>query len=155
MTKTVATDFNIRMELRWGDYETSWLLQEYLSEFYQLNQKQPSADSKPTRGTKLRHLELSDENAKIGGVNIQVFHDYVLIDVLWVRPASRKKGFGRQLADEVERYAKSVGAKRILLSVFEHQNSLDFWKKFGCEEVGRIRDYPPGQQLIYLHKRIS
>jgi ribosomal protein S18 acetylase RimI-like enzyme len=142
------------MDLSWGDYETSWLLQEYLSEFYQLNQSELPANNMPARGTKLRHVALSHENVRFGGANIQVFHDYVLIDVLWVRPAHRKKGFGRQLADEIEKYAKSTGAKRILLSVFEHQASLDFWKKFGCEEVGRIRDYPPGQQLIYLHKRI-
>ena len=139
--------------LNWGKYDVTWLLSEYLKE---LDSHKPTEGFTKAAG-QTKALFLSVQTAvpqKIGGANLQFFHDYVLIDVMWVSPTHRGQGFGRVLLREIERHAKELGLRRVLLSAFEHQNSVEFWKKMGCEEVGRIRDYPAGQQLVYLHKRL-
>lgn len=142
----------------WGKYDALWLLQEYLRELF-ASSAADTSDSRTINQAKSLLLTKFDtaqkKYLKIGGINIQVFHDYALIDVLWIDPKFRNQGFGSMLVEKVEEHAKELGLKRLLLSTYEHQNSIEFWRKIGCEEVGRVRDYPEGQQLIYLHKRLG
>lgn len=140
----------------WGKYDALWLLQEYVREFF------ASGDAASPRAVnQAKSLLLVKSNSdelhpvKIGGANLQIFFDYVLIDVLWIDPKFRNQGFGRKLVEKIEDHARELGVKRLLLSTYEHQNSIEFWRKIGCEEVGRVRDYPEGQHLIYFHKRLG
>ncbi len=146
------------LNLSWGNYDAMWLLQEYLKELTSLSD--PSSNFAryvgQTKGVLLTSRKTADApEEKVGGANIQIFHDYALIDVIWIRPEYRSQGLGRMLVNEVERHAIEIGLRRLLLSAFEHQNSIEFWKRLGCEEVGRVRDYPAGKQLVYLHKRLA
>lgn len=142
----------------WGKYDALWLLQEYRRE---LSASASADTSSPRPINQAKSLLLTkfdqtqNQSVKIGGINLQFFHDYALVDVLWIDPKFRKQGFGKQLVMRAEEHAKELGLKRLLLSAYEHQNSIEFWKKVGCEEVGRVRDYPQGHQLVYLHKRLA
>lgn len=163
MTDDVATrlnrdmsSLNSHIQFDWGKYDAS-LLRAYMHELASTI-KEPSSESRVighTRSLLLSRKDVStNQMTSIGGVNIQTYHDYALIDLLWIEPEFRKQGYGRMLVERVESYAKDLGLKRLLLSAYEHHNSVEFWKKMGCEEVGRIRDYPAGEQLVYLHKRL-
>lgn len=145
-------------EITFGKYDTAWLRSRYLKEFNSQSEAEGThkASVAIAKGLSLSIKRIGEAEAlSVGGVNFQVFHDYCLIDVLWLDPNFRGQGMGRLMYEEVERHAKSLGQSRVLLSAFENQGNLSFWLAMGFEEVGRVKDYPIGQQLVYLHKKLD
>lgn len=147
---------NLEFSLRWGEYDTSQLLRRYLEEFH----LQAKANSNPEVSTEteprfINCTAICKRTHKIiAGANLQFFYDYLVIDQIWVEPSHRNKGIGISLFSEIENHGKKRRLRRILLSSYEFQNVIPFWLKLGFVEVGRIKEYPPGQQLVYMHKSI-
>ena len=135
MTDAVATrlnrdmsSLNSHIQFDWGKYDAS-LLRAYMHELASAI-KEPSPEPRVIGHTRSLLLSRKDvdtsQMTSIGSVNIQTFHDYALIDLLWIEPEFRKQGYGRMLVERVESYAKDLGLKRLLLSAYEHHNSVEF-----------------------------
>jgi GNAT superfamily N-acetyltransferase len=146
---------NRKVEFVWGRHDALWLHREIFNEQKKMNLPAEMIDSGSTHAVSITDPTLPPENQRIGGSSIFLGYDYLLIDVFWVHPSWRRKSIGKRLMDEIEIFARDHSKRRVLLSTFEFQNALPFWLSCGFKEVGKIYDYPEGQKLIYLHKRLS
>lgn len=59
----------------------------------------------------------------------------VYVDDLYVLPEYRRQGVATQLMDEVERYAKEIGAKRLQLLVEPHNPAKLFYAQQGYSGI--------------------
>ncbi|MBN8540696.1 MAG: GNAT family N-acetyltransferase [Deltaproteobacteria bacterium] len=146
---------NRKIEFVWGRHDAMWLHLEIFNEQKKMNLPTDMIDSGSTHTVFITDPSLNPESQRVGGSSIFLGYDYLLIDVFWVHPSLRRKSLGKKLMNEIEAFAKTRSKRRILLSTFEFQNALPFWLSCGFQEVGKIDDYPEGQKLIYLHKRLS
>jgi GNAT superfamily N-acetyltransferase len=135
-------------------FDALWLHREVFKEQEKLLPPE-MIDAGSTHAVYIVDPSMPLETERIGGSSIILGYDYLLIVVFWVHPSRRRKSLGRKLMNEIEVFAKTHLKRRVLLSTFEFQNALPFWMSCGFEEVGKINDYPEGQRLIYLHKRLS
>lgn len=142
------------IEFVWGRHDALWLHREIYNEQKNMNLPPAMIDSGSSHAVSITHTSTSSEVQRIGGSSIFLGYDYLLIDVFWVHPQYRRKSLGKKLMSEIETFAKTHSKRRILLSTFEFQNALPFWFSCGFQEVGRIDDYPEGQKLVYLHKKL-
>lgn len=78
---------------------------------------------------------------------------WLAIHVLWVDPELRGQGLGSQLLLQAEQQAKTAGAHSVVLDTFDWQ-AEDFYLRHGYEVFGRLADFPPGHQRIYLRKTL-
>lgn len=76
------------------------------------------------------------------------------IQTLWVHPAWRNQGYGRNLLETAEHEAKAHGCKVILINSYSFQAPA-FYQKFGYELAWQLNDFPPGHQHCYLVKRFT
>jgi GNAT superfamily N-acetyltransferase len=98
------------------------------------------------------NIIVSDENNQwIGGINADVYWDWVEINDFWFSEKYRSKGLGGLLLDKTETIAKEKGAKRALLTTFEFQ-ARSFYEMNGYKVVGEIKDYPPGSSYYTMVK---
>lgn len=73
---------------------------------------------------------------------------------LWVHPAWRGLGYGRELLAAAEQQARERGCQVVLLSSYSFQAPV-FYQKLGYELAWRLDDFPPGHQYCYLVKRLG
>ena len=147
-------DTNGHLEFVWGRYDALWLPRNLFNELKERGLAPEMSDLGSAHGIFVNDPELSLEEKRIGGANILLGYDYLLVDAFWIQSSHRRQSIGRRLLEEVERFGRKSAKRRILLSTFEFQDGLQFWIACGFKEVGKIDDYPAGQQLIYLHKRL-
>lgn len=88
-----------------------------------------------------------------GGLLGDVCAGWLAIHVLWVDPELRDQGLGSQLLLEAEQQAKVAGAHSVVLDTFDWQ-AEDFYLRHGYEVFGRLPDFPPGHERIYLCKTL-
>ena len=101
------------------------------------------------------NIVVSDENDNwIGGLNAEVYWDWMEINNFWFSEKFRGKGLGGQLLDKAEKMAKEKGAKRVLLTTYEFQ-ARSFYEMKGYKVVGEIKDYPPGTSYYTMVKILS
>lgn len=143
------------VEFAWGRHDALWLHRELFNEQKKMNLPPAMIDSGSAHAVCITDHSMDPESRRIGGASIYLGYDYLLIDLFWVHPSRRRKSLGKKLLDEIEAFARVHSKRRILLSTFEFQNALPFWVSCGFKEVGKIEDYPEGQKLIYLHKKLS
>lgn len=143
-----------KVEFTWGKYDAAQLTKAFLAD--ERGRGRPMEMQEPALTYSVSIQDSSAEpNARlIGGANFVLGYDYLTIDLFWIRESHRRKSLGSSMLKELEIFARKYSKRRILLSTFEFQNSLGFWRAHGFEEVGRVLDYPEGQRLIYLHKKI-
>ena len=79
--------------------------------------------------------------------------NWLEINDFWFREECRGKGLGGQLLDKVEKIAKEMGAKKVLLTTFEFQ-ARSFYEIKGYQVVGVIKDYPPGSSYYTMVKNL-
>ena len=69
------------------------------------------------------------------------FHNYstfqcrpgIYLEDLFVRPAFRGRGIGRELLAALERHARELGCGRLEWAVLDwNQNAIDFYRRFGA-----------------------
>lgn len=96
----------------------------------------------------------NEEGEIIAGVNSMIYCWRVLaIDVLWVKEAYRKMGYGTQLLQELEKVAKEEKCSMIHLDTFDFQ-AKGFYEKNGFEVFGTLENCPPGHARYYMKKEI-
>lgn len=69
---------------------------------------------------------------------------------VWIDPAWRGNGLGRELVTAVEAEAYDRGCRAASLDTYSWQ-ALEFYLKLGYREFGRL-PYPNGTERIYLRK---
>lgn len=96
----------------------------------------------------------NEEGEIIAGVNSMIYCWRVLaIDVLWVKEAYRKMGYGTRLLQELEKVAKEEKCSMIHLDTFDFQ-AKGFYEKNGFEVFGTLENCPPGHARYYMKKEI-
>ncbi|MDL4839474.1 GNAT family N-acetyltransferase [Aquibacillus rhizosphaerae] len=101
------------------------------------------------------NIIVSDHNKNwIGGINADVYWDWMEINNFWFREEYRGKGLGGHLLGKAEKIAKEKGAKKVLLTTFEFQ-ARAFYEMKGFQVVGEIKDYPPGSSYYTMVKILS
>ena len=76
------------------------------------------------------------------------------IQSLWVHPAWREQGYGRDLLETAEHEARARGCKVILIGSYSFQAPA-FYQKCGYELAWQLNDFPPGHQYCYLVKQFT
>jgi GNAT superfamily N-acetyltransferase len=100
------------------------------------------------------NIIVSDDNENwIGGLNADVYWDWLEINDFWFHEEYRGKGLGGKLLDKAEKIAKEMGAKKALLTTFEFQ-ARSFYEIKGYQVVGEIKDYPPGSSYYTMVKNL-
>ena len=70
-----------------------------------------------------------------------------------VTEALRGCWYGHQLLEAIEQEARQRGAMHAYLDTFSFQ-APEFYEKHGYEVFGVLHDFPPGQERIYLTKKL-
>ena len=89
----------------------------------------------------------------VGGLWGRTGYGFLFIELLALGPA-RGVGLGREVMALAEAEARRRGLIGIWLDTWTFQ-APGFYPKFGFEECGRIREYPPGHDRIFYVKRLS
>ncbi|WP_269791680.1 GNAT family N-acetyltransferase [Stenotrophomonas sp. Iso1] len=88
------------------------------------------------------------------GLLADICAGWLSIHVLWVDPEHRGSSLGTALLAEAEQQARTAGAHSVLLDTFDWQ-AEGFYLRQGYSVFGRLDDYPPGHQRIYLRKSLQ
>ncbi|WP_158743233.1 GNAT family N-acetyltransferase [Acidisphaera sp. L21] len=88
-----------------------------------------------------------------GGLFGHIWHNHLFIELLALG-AARGEGLARQVMALAEAEARRKGCTGIWLDTFTFQ-APGFYAKLGYVEFGRITDYPPGFDRIYLRKSLD
>ncbi len=96
----------------------------------------------------------NEKEESVGGITGTIFWAHLHIDLLWVDERFRSKGYGLQLMEQMEAYARTQGCRLILLDTFSFQ-APEFYKRLGFQVLGTVEDHPKGYQLYYLEKRLT
>jgi GNAT superfamily N-acetyltransferase len=95
----------------------------------------------------------SPDEEVVGGVIAATHWDWLYIDLMWIQQEFRGHGYGQRLLELVEEKARELGAKNAYLDTFSFQ-ALDFYKKYGYQVFGELKDFPVGHQRYYLTKQL-
>ncbi|XDD44146.1 GNAT family N-acetyltransferase [Leptospira sp. WS60.C2] len=76
------------------------------------------------------------------------------LQLLWVAEDKRGKDLGTKLLQVIEEEAIRLGATLVFGYSFGFQ-APKFYTKFGYEEVGKIPNYPEGQNCYFLCKKLT
>ncbi|XDD47985.1 GNAT family N-acetyltransferase [Leptospira sp. WS39.C2] len=76
------------------------------------------------------------------------------LQLLWVTESKRGQDLGTKLLKEIEREAQRLGATLVFGYSFGFQ-APKFYTKLGYEEVGKIPNYPEGQNCYFLCKKLT
>ncbi|MEH7459180.1 GNAT family N-acetyltransferase [Bacillus sp. JJ1127] len=104
----------------------------------------------------LEHVNflVKDDAGKIlGGITGTIYFYHLHIDFLWVDESVRHEGYGSQLLNKIEEFAKEKQCRLILLDSFSFQ-APEFYKKHGYREFGVVEDHPKGYSQHFLEKRL-
>ena len=69
------------------------------------------------------------------------------------RARIRRTGLGRKILIEAEREAIIRGCRGAWLDTYSFQ-ARGFYERLGYTVFGMIDDYPPGQQRVFLYKKL-
>lgn len=98
---------------------------------------------------------LKDDNGTpVGGLTGQAIYGWLFIKLLHIPDAYRGKGFGTQLMERAEAFARERGLTGIWLDTFEFQ-ARPFYEKLGYSVFGTIADHPAGGARYFLQKRLD
>jgi len=89
----------------------------------------------------------------VGGVIGIIYWDWFSIDLMWVKDELRGHGYGHRLLTLAEDEARQRGAKYAHLDTFSFQ-APDFYKQYGYQVFGELKDFPHGHQRYYLKKQL-
>lgn len=98
------------------------------------------------------YIFLRSNNEIKGGVHLIKDYDHLFLKNIWVDESLQKKGYGVKLYLEVEKNAKLLNCRHILLFTYDFLEALPFWRRMGFQIVGEVPDCPQGHTLYYLKK---
>ncbi len=87
----------------------------------------------------------------VGGLWGRTGYGFLFVELLALGPASGS-GRGREVMALAEGEAKRRGLAGMWLDTWTFQ-APGFYRKLGFEEFGRIKEFPPGHDRIFLVKR--
>lgn len=85
----------------------------------------------------------------MGGIILGVLWQRMKINSLWVDESLRGQGLGTRLMQLAEAEAIKRGCTHAYTDTFTWQ-APEFYKKLGYEVYGELKDFPPGNSLIYV-----
>lgn len=96
----------------------------------------------------------SDSGRILGGVILQSYWKETYVEVLWLSPGARGKGYARLLMAEAERRARKRG------SLFMHLNTYSFqapglYEKLGFKRFGGLQGSPAGASRHFYVKYVG
>ena len=116
-----------------------------------------------TRGFNLKHMPkdfkslcVFDRLANgevIAGLTGKTYWNYIDIGFLWVADAYRNQGRATAIMKAAEQEAVERGCQYALLDTYSFQ-ALEFYKKLGYEEYGRLDHFIGEQTRHYLRKEL-
>ena len=89
-----------------------------------------------------------------GGLWAVSYYEWMFVELLFIPPALRGQGMGRQLIAEAENVARQRNCRGMWLDTFSFQ-APRFYEKLGFQLFGRIEDYPPGSSRSFYAKRFD
>ncbi len=92
-----------------------------------------------------------DGDERVAAVSGFCFWNWLFADLVWVHPARRGTGLGRQIMQKAEEQARAMGLTGIYLWTASWQAS-DFYAKIGYERYVVFNDFPPGHQRFGFRK---
>jgi ribosomal protein S18 acetylase RimI-like enzyme len=95
----------------------------------------------------------SETDEFVGGLLGFTHFNHFFVSALYVDQQFRKEGIGRELMARAETLALEQGCDAIYLDTFDYQ-APGFYEKLGFKVFGKLEDYPPGHERLYLVKRI-
>jgi GNAT superfamily N-acetyltransferase len=94
------------------------------------------------------------ENGRlIAGLYGATYWNWLHIKLLWVDDSLRGRGIGRQLMQAAEAEAIQRGCHGAMVDTHSFQ-AEGFYTQLGYEVFGRLEDFPPSHQRIYLQKSL-
>ena len=97
---------------------------------------------------------VNEQDQLIGGLDACITSFNILyVSTLFVDEKYRRKGYGRQMIEEMERRAKKMGVNTIRLDTFDWQGK-DFYLALGYEIVGHYENKEDGYSEYFFLKRI-
>lgn len=98
-------------------------------------------------------ITLKNGNDLIGGIIFTIFGEWLEIDFFWVNPNNRAKGYGKQLLDQAEDFAKKKGCKMSFLNTFNFQ-AKPFYEKNGYLIVHTQKCFPVTNTRYLMEKQL-
>jgi ribosomal protein S18 acetylase RimI-like enzyme len=80
--------------------------------------------------------------------------NWLSIDVVWIEPALRGSGFGRDLVREAERIARERGCTHARLDTFDFQ-ARSFYEDLGYRVYAQLDGFPDGHTQFHLMKALA
>lgn len=99
-------------------------------------------------------LLMDDDGQAIGGLTGWAGYDWLFVKLLHVPGPMRGQGWGRELMNRAEIYAREAGLVGIWLDTFEFQ-ARGFYEKLGFSVFGTLEDHPLGSRRYFLSKRFE
>jgi GNAT superfamily N-acetyltransferase len=89
----------------------------------------------------------------VGGIIGATYWDWFYVNLMWIKEEFRGHGYGHRLLSLAEDEARQRGAKHAYLDTFSFQ-APDFYKQYGYQVFGELKDFPRGHQRYFLKKRL-
>jgi len=90
----------------------------------------------------------------VGGCAGQVNWNWLAVSLVWLDAGLRGRGLGGRLLDALEEAARREGCTHAHLDTFSWQAG-PFYERRGYRPFATLEDYPPGQQRLFLRKRLA
>lgn len=87
----------------------------------------------------------------IGGAIGHAIKDIFYVSHLWVAPDERGRGHGSRLLAVIETEASAMGCVEMRLDTM-NSRSVPFYERHGYETYGRVPEYIPGFDKVFLRK---
>ena len=97
----------------------------------------------------------NDVEGHAGILTVTHMGDWFQINHLWVLPALRRDGVGRQLVKKMEDFALALGVINGVHQDVMGYEAPDFYKKLGYTETHRIEGYFNDYDRIYFEKVLT
>lgn len=96
----------------------------------------------------------SDRGRILGGVILQSYWKETYVELLWLSPRARGKGYARRLMAEAERRARRRGSRLMHLNTFSFQ-APGLYEKLGFRRFGTISGSPAGESRHWYVKQLA
>lgn len=106
---------------------------------------------KDTQSCELATFYRQPDGTIMGGIYGELDWNWLYVDLVWLHPALRGRGCGRQMMQAVEQAALARGVNRVYLATTSFQ-ALPFYQRIGYTLFGQLEDRPPGYAYYYLKK---
>ncbi len=96
-----------------------------------------------------------DEQKQLRAIlTAEILWDWVYIDELWISPDYRGNGFGRQLMQLAEEFAKSQSLQGLWLWTQSWQ-AEGFYERLGYDRFTRFDNFPKGYSRVGFRKTLA